>query len=283
MKLSATFTAGFRMSRYSDSDPYLDPATGVLKNRLGITDAPTLEQAEADMVAARSYELSRTPLKGRFDCAHLQAIHKHLFGDLYEWAGELRTIDISKDGNRFAHHTRIESAAALIFEQLARENHMAGLGPDVFSDRAAYYLGELNALHPFREGNGRAQREFISHLAHAHGYYVAWENIAAADLLTASIASFHGDTSELARFIRRNLSALEQDRQPRLARKYGKVYVVQAFAHFEKCAPACWNATGFQCECSCMGQNHGSHASGDWWIVSETFAIRREGRELAAG
>jgi cell filamentation protein len=197
------------MSRYSGSDPYLDPATGVLKNRLDIADQTMLEQAEADIVAARSYELSRSPLKGRFNLAHLQAIHKHLFGDLYEWAGEVRTIDIGKGGNQFAHHPRIESAAGPIFQRLAKENHLAGLGPEAFSDRAAYYLGELNALHPFREGNGRAQREFISHLAHATGYYVAWESISPAELLAASIASFHGDTSGLAGFIRRNLSALE--------------------------------------------------------------------------
>jgi cell filamentation protein len=212
MKSSATFTAGFRMSRYSDSDPYIDPTTGVLKNRLDIANETILEQTEADFVAARSFELSQTPLKGRFDLAHLQAIHKHLFGDLYEWAGRLRTIDISKGGNRFAHHAHIEIAGASIFQKLAKENHLAELGPDAFSDRAAFYLGELNALHPFREGNGRAQREFISHLAHANSYYVAWENIAPADLLAASITSFYGDTSELAGFIRRNLSALEQDR-----------------------------------------------------------------------
>jgi cell filamentation protein len=198
------------MSRYSGSDPYLDPETGVLINRLGITDQSTLEQFEAALVATRSYELSQTPLKGRFDLAHLQAIHKHFFVDLYEWAGRLRTIDISKGGNRFANHMQIESAAAPILQQLAKENHLAGLGAEAFSDRAAYYLGELNALHPFREGNGRAQREFISHLAHTNGYYVAWENMAPADLLAASIASFHGDASKLAGVIRRNLGALEQ-------------------------------------------------------------------------
>jgi cell filamentation protein len=198
------------MSRYSGSDPYLDPETGVLINRLGITDQSTLEQFEAALVATRSYELSQTPLKGRFDLAHLQAIHKHLFVDLYEWAGRLRTIDISKGGNRFANHMQIESAAAPILQQLAKENHLAGLGAEAFSDRAAYYLGELNALHPFREGSGRAQREFISHLAHTNGYYVAWENMAPADLLAASIASFHGDASKLAGVIRRNLGALEQ-------------------------------------------------------------------------
>jgi cell filamentation protein len=164
MKLSATSSAGSRMTKYSGHDDYLDPVSGVLKNRLGITDAATLEETEAALVATRSYELAQTPLKGRFDLAHLQAIHRHLFRDVYEWAGELRTIDISKGGHLFAHHTHIQSAAATIFKQLAEEKHLAGLGPDDFSRRAAHYLGELNALHPFREGNGRAQREFASHL-----------------------------------------------------------------------------------------------------------------------
>lgn len=133
------------MARYSDSDPYLDPATGVLKNCLDIADEATLEQTEADLVATRSFELSQTPLSGRFDLAHLQAIHRYLFGDVYEWAGQLRSIDIGKGGNQFAHHAYIASAAAPVFEQLAKENHLAGLDADAFSNRAAYYLGELNA------------------------------------------------------------------------------------------------------------------------------------------
>jgi cell filamentation protein len=199
------------MSPYSGHDHYLDPATGVLKNFLGITDAAILEQAEASLVATRSYELSQTPLRGRFDLAHLQAMHRHLFGDLYEWAGQLRTIDISKGGHLFAHHAHIGNSAALIFKQLAEEKHLAGLDPATFSDRAAHYLGELNALHPFREGNGRAQREFVSHLAHTTGYYIAWENVKQQDMLQASIESFKGDTSKLAALMRDNLHTLDRD------------------------------------------------------------------------
>ena len=207
MKSSATFTAAFRMSRFSSNDPYLDLVTGVLRNRLNIADEVTLEEAEADLAAIRSYELSRSPLEGSFDLAHLRAIHRHLFGDVYEWAGELRKIDISKGGNPFAHWAHIESAAEPIFRQLAQEHHLSGLGPDAFSERAAYYLGEMNALHPFREGNGRAQREFISHLAHANGYYIAWEHVSRAEMLTAAIHAFNGNTSELTALIRNNLSA----------------------------------------------------------------------------
>lgn len=83
--------------------------------------------------------------------------------------------------------------------QLGKEKHLTGLEPAAFSDRAAHYLGELNALHPFREGNGREQREFISHLAHNSGYYIAWENVNRADMLQASVESFKGDTPKLPR------------------------------------------------------------------------------------
>ena len=196
------------MSRYTGSDPYLDPATGVLRNRLGIRDATDLEETEAALAATRSYELWEAPLKGNFDLAHLQSIHRHLFCDLYEWAGELRCIDISKGGSMFAHHGYLESAAAPIFEQLARERNLAGLGPDRFSERAGHYLGELNALHPFREGNGRAQREFIGLVAQANGYSIAWENVSRPRMLEAAIESFRGDSSKLVQIIRKNLDKL---------------------------------------------------------------------------
>ncbi len=144
------------MAKYEGQDHYLDPETGVLRNRLGITDESELEKAEASFVAWRSYELSQKPIAGHFDLAHLQAIHRHLFGDVYDWAGEIRTIDLSKGNSYFANHARIVGAASPIFEKLAKEQSLKGLDTAAFSERAAYYLGEINALHPFREGNGRA-------------------------------------------------------------------------------------------------------------------------------
>lgn len=199
------------MPKYSGHDHYIDPESGVLKNRLGITEEALLEAAEADFVAERSRQLSETSLRGRFDLAHLQAIRRHLVGDVYEWAGELRTVDIGKGGQLFAHHGHIASAATAIFKQLAAERRLAGLSPGAFSARAAYFLGELNALHSFREGNGIAQREFVSHLAHATGYYIAWENVSRANMLQASIDSFRGETSKLAAIIRNNLRPLDCD------------------------------------------------------------------------
>jgi cell filamentation protein len=193
------------MTKYSNHDHYVDQASGVLTNKLNIADAETLEKQEADYAAVRSYELSQNPIKGSFDLAHLKAIHKQLFGDLYSWAGELRDIDISKGDNFFAHHMHIESAAIPIFKQLAEELYLAGITPAEFSERAAYYLGEINALHPFREGNGRAQREFINHLAYKNGYRIDWGNITQQDMIQASIESFKGNCSKFADYIRANI------------------------------------------------------------------------------
>ncbi len=196
------------MSRYSNTDHYIDPETGVLRNRLGITSETELEKAEADFAGTRSYELGKNPLKGKFDFEHLKALHHYLFKDLYEWAGEARDIDISKGSNFFAHHSHIAAAANDIFDRLASEKHLAGLSKADFSERAAFYLGEINALHPFREGNGRVQREFISHLAYKNGYYIEWQHINQDKMVEFSIQSFKGDYSGFAAYIRANIKDL---------------------------------------------------------------------------
>lgn len=197
------------MAKYEGQDHYLDPETGVLKNKLGIRDEEKLKRAEASLVAWRSFELSQKPVQGSFDLDHLKAIHKHLFGDVYEWAGEIRNIDLAKDNSYFANHRHIVSAARPIFQKLANEDYLNGLTADAFSARAAYYLGELNALHPFREGNGRVQREFINHLAFRNGYFIEWKNISQEEMAQASIESFHqGDNTKFATFIRDNLRVL---------------------------------------------------------------------------
>ena len=193
------------MPRSSSHDEYTDPATGVLKNRLGITDAAMLKTTEAQFVAQRSHELVQDPISGTFDLPHLQAIHRYLFGDLYEWAGHLRTVDLTKDTSRFAHHAHLERAAALIFRDLAQDNHLRGREPAAWSRCAAHYLAELNALHPFRDGNGRAQREFLSQLARGNDYAIAWGQITQAEMLDASQRSFSGDLAPLTTLIQRNL------------------------------------------------------------------------------
>jgi len=197
------------MAKYEGQDHYLDPKTGVLKNKLGISEEEELKEAEASLVAWRSYQLVEQPMPGRFDLDHLKAIHRHLFQDVYEWAGELRDVDLTRNNSYFANHQHLIEAARPIFAKLADENYLKGLGAADFSERAAYYLGEINALHPFREGNGRTQREFVNHLAHQNGYFIDWTNVSRSDLIQASIESFHrGDNANFAAFIRDNLREL---------------------------------------------------------------------------
>lgn len=198
------------MAKYEGEDHYLDPKTGVLRNKLGIGDEDELKQAEASLVAWRSFQLAEKPIPGSFDLDHLKALHKHLFCDVYEWAGELRDIDLAKSNSYFANHTHIVSAARPVFEKLAKESYLKGLDAVAFSERAAYYLGEINALHPFREGNGRAQREFINHLAYKNGYFIEWKNVSQQDMIQASMESFHqGDNTKFATFILDNLRKLQ--------------------------------------------------------------------------
>lgn len=187
-------------------DPYLDLATGVLRNRLGITDPDELARAEADLTALRLVELRRSPLPGRYDLAHLQAFHRVVFGDVYDWAGELRTVSIGK-GRLFCLPDRIEAVASDVFARLAAADHLRGLGRTQFVERAADLLGEINALHPFREGNGRAQRAFLAQLAHAAGYEVLWALMDPAENVEASRASHAGDGTGLRRMLDRLVRA----------------------------------------------------------------------------
>jgi len=138
----------------SGRDPYLNQA-GILKNKLGAKTEEELDLAETIFVLRKLTLLLQKQIEGKFDLAHLKAIHKFLFEDVYEWAGELRTISISKGSSMFALPLRIEPEANKLFAQLKAENYLQELALEPFIQRLAFYWGELNMLHPFREGNGR--------------------------------------------------------------------------------------------------------------------------------
>lgn len=155
----------------SSADPYLDPTSGVLRNKLGVHDAGLLARIEADTSFLRDAELKRTILPGLFDLAHLRAFHRCLFGDVYPWAGEIRTVDIARTAY-FAHWRHIEPYAEHILGVLKEEHLLAGACREDFLDRFTHYFAEVNALHPFREGNGRTQRAFFRQLALHAGWRV---------------------------------------------------------------------------------------------------------------
>ena len=186
-----------------NSDPYLYPGTSVLKNLRGLTDPNLLERFEARRTHRRLAELIDTPLPGGFGVAHFKAIHRYIFQDVYDWAGQFRTVNLSKGGRLFGLATFLEPALQQILARLATENHLAGLDAEMFANRAAYFLSELNAAHPFREGNGRTQREFIRELGLKVGHYIDWRATTAAEMTEASrLSHLSGELSRFARMIR---------------------------------------------------------------------------------
>ena len=189
------------MSRYDADDTYCYPGTDVLRNKAEITNAEELDAYEGELSTLRSIEILESPVAGQFDLAHLQRIHLALFQDVYDWAGKIRTVDISRGNSRFANVRFIESAANDIFNKLARENWLKGLDAVALSKSLAHYLSEINALHPFREGNGRVQRIFISQLSQSAGYQLDYSDLEQEQIYRAMELAFNGDESILANLI----------------------------------------------------------------------------------
>lgn len=181
-------------------DPYLDAASGVLRNRLGITDPEQLGRAEAGLSAAALADLGMRSLPGGYDLAHLQAFHREIFGDLYPWAGEVRVVAIAKS-DLFCLPQHIDAYAAKVFEALAGDRFLRGLSRDEFVDRLTHYFAEVNALHPFREGNGRTQRAFFGQLARESGWRLDWSDLGADANAAAAMASLRGDNRPLRQLL----------------------------------------------------------------------------------
>ena len=179
---------------------YCYPDTDVLINKLDIRDLDKLHIFERKLTMLRLLELLDKPINGKFDFKHLQAIHAYIFQDVYDWAGKVRTVDIAK-GNMFCNVRFISSQADVIFSGLKEEHYLAGLDEDIFIKRLAYYFSEINALHPFREGNGRSQREFIRSLALKNGYLIYFDRVSEEEMLLASQKSFLCDYEDMEKII----------------------------------------------------------------------------------
>ena len=201
-------------------DPYLIPGTAVLKNRLGLSSQSELNRLEADLTSTRIWELARQPVLGKFDLAHLKKIHAHIFQDVYAWAGEPRTISISKGASMFCLPQHLEFAAEDIFGKLARENHLKGLSREAFANRAAYFFSEINALHPFREGNGRTQNLFLKQLGAEAGFELFIEKVGREQMMVAASAAHRGDL-DLARAMFLDHAVASPERIGTVARQGG--------------------------------------------------------------
>ena len=180
-------------------DPYCYKGTNVLKNIPGLRDPAALAAFETVSVAQRADE----PLPGgRLSAAHYRTIHRHLFQDVFRWAGQLRRVRISKDGNMFCYPENIAAEMGKLFLGLRRHRHLRGLTEEAFAAEAAHFLAELNAIHPFREGNGRAQMTFLALVARQAGHPFDLERLDPDQFLAANIRSFRRDEALLTRQIR---------------------------------------------------------------------------------
>ena len=175
--------------------------TSVLKNKLNIRDAERLKQIEADITAIRQNDMLSRPINGRFTANHLRAIHRYLFGDIYPFAGQYRKEDIMKGTTRFLAHQEIPIKLKALLTVLRSEAYLEGAGFETIVSRSAYYLAELNYIHPFREGNGRSIREFMRLLYLKNGFEIDWCSVSTERLLHAMELSVY-DTAELENILR---------------------------------------------------------------------------------
>lgn len=167
-------------------DPYIDPQSGILRNLVRATTYLELRKAEGDIVTLSEISLDSVP--HTVDLTELQRIHRSLFGKIYDWAGELRTVNIRKGSEEyFLDYAYLENGAKFVFEELRKENYMQGLKRKDFVKRLAYFYEQLNFIHPFREGNGRTQRIFWQRVANEAGYKIDWSKVIGEELDNASL------------------------------------------------------------------------------------------------
>jgi cell filamentation protein len=180
-----------------DNDPYLYPDTDVLRNKPGLRTADGLARYEYERAAWRLEEMRRWPPPDRFDLEGLKRLHGHIFQDVYDWAGSIRTVDITKAGQMFCRPDFIEGEGKRLADALAREEQLRGLGRAAFVERLAEHYADWNALHPFRDGNGRSTRKFFRQLAKQAGYELDLTKIERSAWNEASARSFNGDVKAL--------------------------------------------------------------------------------------
>lgn len=190
---------------YKDSD--------IPINKLDIHDSQLIHELERELLL-QSYEFFHTALEENtiFDKNYLISIHRHLFQKLYTWAGDYRTVNISKGTSMFCPYMNLESFSNDIFKQLEAENYLRDFESLVlresFAKRLAYYICELIVLHPFNEGNGRSLRLFFDMIVTYNGYeYIDYANTLNNDaFISASIDCMETDCSKMEEIILDGLS-----------------------------------------------------------------------------
>jgi len=176
------------------------PGTTVLVNNLGLRSQEALDQAEKIATSLRSVELESKGSNAPFSFAFYCSIHKHLFGDIYEWAGALRTVDLSKKGTHFCRAEDIQQVGSAMFSRLQKEKCFQNIPRGDYVLKISEFYHDLNMLHPFREGNGRTQRLFFTMLIRRAGYDIDFSSLDLDELMIATIYAAQGILSYLQAF-----------------------------------------------------------------------------------
>lgn len=173
------------------------PNSTCLINKFNIKDDKKLSEIEAEITFAKAAVLESKEVKPPFDFDFYKSIHRFLFEDLYDWAGALRKIDISKKGTSFCSVNELENLCKACFNRLEQANYFKGLSKEKFVEEIVDLYQTTNFLHPFREGNGRTQRIFISKLIKYNGYDFNFSNINPDLLMIATIKAANGVSDDL--------------------------------------------------------------------------------------
>ena len=184
-------------------DPYLDPKTKVLKNKIGARTQAALDKAEAEItyVIIATLTSGSKPESLQFDTRLLLEVHREIFRDIYSWAGKIRTYDISKETSYFAHAAHIESELGKLDEEFRHEDESKFVDRSHFVNRITHYYSEINAIHPFREGNGRVLRTFLRLYALKFGYDIEWVKMDSEENIEACKYALGADDSKLAEML----------------------------------------------------------------------------------
>jgi cell filamentation protein len=180
-------------------DPYCYPETTILRN---IPDLRTQEALGAFEAAAVTQRADEPLPNGRLSVRHYRALHRHLFQDVYSWSGKYRIVRMAKDGNAFCYPEHISREMNQLFARLNAERFLTGVSAPRFAEQAAQFLATLNAIHPFREGNGRTQLLFLTLVSARAGPVLDLEALEPRQFMAAMIESFHGSLVTLTKQIR---------------------------------------------------------------------------------
>ncbi len=193
-------------------DPYLDENTGALRNLLGAQTVDELAHREAQVVFANEMSLSADSVPPTRDMREILLIHKKLFAGVYDWAGQVRTVDIKKNeagAEFFLPVSKITTAFQYVTDELKRDSYLRSRDQQQFVEGLAAYYDKLNYIHPFREGNGRVQRIFWSRVAADAGYSIDWSRVVGNENNEASrLAAETLDLSALKAMFERIVSAI---------------------------------------------------------------------------